>query len=69
MPSYALREALASERAGHDKWFKQMTAIGPMTTSVSAERAVFDSRQTAMQSPAYRHMLSCYEVVEVGADA
>jgi hypothetical protein len=50
---------------GKTLWFQQMTAIGPMTTHKAAERAVFGSRKGAASSPAMRHMLSSFEIVEI----
>lgn len=61
MAKWILRETLASERQKKPIYFKQMTAIGPMSTAKREEAAEFSSKQEAMMSPAYTHSLSCYE--------
>jgi hypothetical protein len=62
---YVLIDILASRRQKKPLYFKAMTAIGPMTTPVEAERATFYTMEQAMQCPAIYHPLSCYEVKEV----
>lgn len=66
--SYVLVEPLGSKRTGTTLWFKQMTAIGPMTTPVESERAVFGSEEGARACPAMWHALSFFEVVDVGSE-
>lgn len=60
---YALRWYKQEE--GQTLWYKQMTAIGPMTTPIESERHLFETREGAMGSAAFLHMLSIYELVEV----
>ena len=62
---YVLVESFASKRQGRTLWFKQMTGIGPMTTTDPAERAEFPSEEAARQCPAMWHALSFYEVERV----
>jgi hypothetical protein len=66
--TYVLVETLASERQGRTLWFKQMTAVGPMTTPDPAERAEFATEDAAKWCPAMFHALSFYEVREVPDD-
>jgi hypothetical protein len=63
-PVFVLIETLASKRQGRTLWFKQMTGIGPMTTSDRSERAVFPTEEAARKCPALWHPLSFYEVFE-----
>lgn len=58
---FVLREKLASKKCGKPIWFECMTAIGPCGTDDLSKAARFSSEQSAMQSPAYTHALSCYE--------
>lgn len=62
--TYVLRSA--STYRGKPLWFKQMTAIGPMTTEKIEERAVFYTEEAARQCPAMFHALSFFEVESVG---
>lgn len=48
-----------------DKYFKQMTGIGPMATTDIAEAECFDTKEEALQSPAMRFSLTFYEPLEV----
>lgn len=59
---YVLREVIASKRRGRPVWFKQMTAIGPMTTADPSERAVFPTEDAARQCPAMWHALAFFDV-------
>lgn len=63
--TFALVETLVSERQGRTLWFKQMTAIGPMTTPDPAERAVFESETAARACPAMWHAFSFFEPVAI----
>jgi hypothetical protein len=60
--AYVLVESLGSKEVGKTLWFKQMTGIGPMTTPVESERAVFSSERAARQCSAMSHPWSCFEV-------
>ncbi len=66
MGAWALIEMVA-EREGRELWFKQMTAIGPMTTPDPAERALFHTEQDARQSPAMGHPIALFEPREIAA--
>lgn len=50
---------------GKPLWFKGMTDLGPMTTDKESERMIFSSAREAYHAPAYGHMLSCFEVVQI----
>lgn len=63
--TWVLVETLASENWGSTLYFREMAAIGPMTTAFMTQAATFETEQAAMQSPAYSHALSCYEPREV----
>jgi hypothetical protein len=63
--SFVLVETLASERQGKTLWFKQMTGIGPATTADVEERAVFETKEAALECPAMFHSLSFFEVQPV----
>lgn len=65
MPRYALMETIAEGR-GERLWFKNMTAIGPLTTPDLAKAKMFDSEQAATASPAYSFALACFEPWQVG---
>lgn len=51
---------------GLDLWFQKMVHIGPMTTANPGERAEFVTREDAQRCPAMFHMLSTFEIVDVG---
>lgn len=65
MTKFVLRSA--SKYQGKPLWFHQMTAIGPMTTADPSERAEFSSKEEAVRSPAFAHMLSLWEIEEVSS--
>lgn len=46
-------------------YFRGMTGIGPSTTRDISEAEVFDSKEAAMQSPAYSFSLMFFEPKEV----
>ena len=68
-PVYALKETLQTERLGKDIWYRFWTVIGPCTTEVEAERALFKNRDEVLQSNALRHSLTFWKVIELPADA
>lgn len=63
---YVLIENVASPRNGAPLYFCRMTAIGPMTTPELADAPKYASVQAAWGSPAYAHLLSSWDVVELG---
>lgn len=63
--AYALKEMLATKRHGVDIWFRCNTAIGPCSTDKLGERALFRSKEDAMQTDAFVHAWSSFEPVEV----
>ena len=62
---FVLVEPYASVQHGRTMWFKQMTAIGPMTTPNVEERRVFATEAAAYRCPAMLHMLTHWNVVPV----
>ena len=62
--SFVLVEPLGSKGVDHTLWFKQMTAIGPMTTPERTERTEFATEQDARACSAMWHALSCFEIEE-----
>lgn len=66
---FALREKLASDRAGHDVWYEFWTAIGPCCTRDSKKRALLKTREEWLPSKALSHSLSSFEIVELPHDA
>ncbi len=45
------------------KYFKKWTGIGPASTSDISEAEVFESKQEAMQSPAYTFSMTFFEPI------
>jgi hypothetical protein len=60
---FVLRE-VTKHREG-PLWFKQMTAIGPMTTADPTERAEYLTAGDARRAPCWNHLLTSWEVEEV----
>lgn len=63
--AYALRCSLASKQQGKDSWFRFQTRIGPCHTLEASERALFETREDAMNTSAFRNPMSFFEPVEV----
>jgi len=63
--AWALKETLSSKKAKKDVWFRFQTAIGPCTTTDPSERALFSSRESAMNTQAYAHPFCFFEPMEV----
>lgn len=63
--AYVLVERVASERQGCPLYFHHMTAIGPKTTPLLEEAAVYGSESEAWRSPAFCFALCCFEAEEL----
>ena len=62
--TYVLVASLSSQQQGRTLWFKQMTAIGPMTTPERSQAAEFETKEDALNCPAMFHVLSVFDVFE-----
>jgi hypothetical protein len=67
--NYVLVETVASANQGRTLYFKQMTAIGPMTTADLGSAQRFATEQDARMHPAMFHMLTVFEPREVRSEA
>lgn len=64
-PTWVLVETFASKQRGRPVYFRTYTSIGPAATEDLAEAHRFDSREAAVASRAYSHVLSFYEPLEL----
>ena len=65
MPKYILKDTLATKQRGKPVYLNCICGIGPVYTEELSEAERFNSKQEAMQSPAYAHSLCFFEPEEI----
>ena len=62
---FVLQDNLETKKRGKPVYFEAMTGIGPMYTESLNKAEKFDTKQTAMNCPAFVHPLCFFEPHEI----